>query len=79
MRRQNYWDADSCASSDRTLYYDTGRPITEQDKVVSQSGTTLAMKLGRTDVDGKKHKVEVDFESRLLVLGEFKTVSLGPG
>jgi len=43
---------------------------------VSQTSTTLAMKLGRTNADEKRHKVEVDFEARLLILGEFHTVGL---
>jgi hypothetical protein len=59
----------------RTLYHDTGRPITDQDMFVSQSGTTLSMRLGRTNADEKKNKIEMEFESRLLILGEFRTVS----
>lgn len=42
---------------------------------VSQSGTTLSMKLGRANADEKKNKIEMEFESRMLILGEFRTVS----
>jgi len=65
----------------RTLYYDTGKPLTEQDKANSYSSTTLSMIPGLQHTPAKtKNHIEKEFEGRLLVLGEFDTVSfkIGP-
>lgn len=71
-------DSPHPAEPRRTLYYDTGKPLTEQDKVISASGTTLSMVPGPRNVLGKtKNHIEKEFEARLLILGEFDTVSLG--
>jgi hypothetical protein len=58
------------------LYYDTGKPLTEQDKVDSLSSTTLfILSHSRVIPTKTKNHTEREFEERLLILGEFNTVS----
>jgi hypothetical protein len=59
------------------LYWDSGKPLTPQDKIASAASTSLAMLLEQDHQakQGGKHQVEKEFEARLLILGEFDTVN----
>jgi hypothetical protein len=60
----------------RTLYFDTGRLLTAQDR--EEAGPALTLFEMTYQHDRGKTTMETDFEERLFILDEFSTVSWNP-